>query len=60
MPTKLIKASDVQYKMNNRICQSLSEKPAANEKKIADKHCSQLLGSTPTGRRGWRHDRMAA
>jgi hypothetical protein len=60
MPTKLIKASDVQYKVNNAICQSVSENMAANENKIADNHCSYLLGGIPTGRVECRRDRMAA
>ena len=60
MPTKLINASDVQYKMNNAICQSLSENPAANENKIADKLCSGLQGGTAAGRCKRGHDRMGA
>jgi hypothetical protein len=60
MPTKLINASDVQYKMNNAICQSLGEKLAANENKIADKLCSGLRTGIPAGRSEWAHDRMGA
>jgi hypothetical protein len=60
MPTKLLKASDVQYKVNNGICQSLGENRTVNEKKIADNRCNQLLESTPTGRWRGRRDRMAA
>jgi hypothetical protein len=60
MPTKLIKASDVQYKVNNAICQSVSENMAANENKIADNHCGYLLRGIPTGRGEWQRDRMGA
>ena len=62
MPTKLINASDVQYKMNNAICQSLSENLAANENKIADKLCSglrtghSLLDAANAGVIGWGHE----
>jgi hypothetical protein len=58
MPTKLINASDVQYKVNNAICQSVGENMAANENKIADNHCSDVLGSIPAGRGECRRDRM--
>jgi hypothetical protein len=60
MPTKLINASDVQYKMNNAICQSLSENLAANENKIADKLCSGSQVSIPAGRSERGRDRMGA
>jgi hypothetical protein len=60
MPTKLINASDVQYKMNNAICQSLSENLAANENKIADKLCSGLQTGIPAGRSERGRDRMEA
>jgi hypothetical protein len=60
MPTKLINASDVQYKVYNAICQSVSENVAVNENKIADKRCSGRLGSMPAGRGESLHDRMDA
>jgi hypothetical protein len=60
MPTKLINASDVQYKMNNAICQSLGENLAVNENKIADKLCSGLRTGTAAGRGKRRRDRMGA
>jgi hypothetical protein len=60
MPTKLINASDVQYTVNNAICQSLSENTAANENKIADKLCSGLRAGIPAGRTEYAHDRMGA
>jgi hypothetical protein len=58
MPTKLMNDSDVQYKMDNAICQSVGENMIANENKIADNHCSYLLRSTPTGRGELQRDRM--
>jgi hypothetical protein len=58
MPTKLINASDVQYKVYNAICQSVSENVAANENKIADNRCSARLGGMHSGRGESLHDRM--